>query len=293
MSMVFIYFLTTDYALGWGNKMHNKRESKPESIDSNLYEDLDDEEMEELVRQAQLDMFLEESNKKPTQATSRHFSKWIIWLIAIVMIINTFSFVLQTYSIPAIEFLKASAKLSKNEQVSSYKKSVVTILSGDSKGTGFSISSDGMILTNYHVIEGDHPITVIFPDDGRFTASVVHTDPAVDLALLATNGDNLPSLELAKQTSIVENEQVYFIGNPLRFHGIANEGKVIDYLKLHNWEDEVVMIKAPIYRGNSGSPIINQDGNVIGVIFATLKHDDYGKVGLFIPIDYYYRMLNN
>ena len=48
------------------------------------------------------------------------------------------------------------------------------------------------------------------------------------------------------------------------------------------------MIEAPVYRGNSGSPVLNHDGLVIGIVFATLNDDDYGKVGLFIPIDDYY-----
>ena len=47
------------------------------------------------------------------------------------------------------------------------------------------------------------------------------------------------------------------------------------------------MMKAPVYRGNSGSPVLNKDGKVIGVIFATLDHDEHGRVGLFVPIDEY------
>ena len=49
-----------------------------------------------------------------------------------------------------------------------------------------------------------------------------------------------------------------------------------------------MMIKAPVYRGNSGSPVLKHDGQVIGVVFATLEHETHGKVGLFIPIDTYY-----
>lgn len=273
--------------------MGNKQEDNIDIIDKDLYEDIDEEEMEELVRNAQRDMFLHESEDSVSKQTTRRFPKWVIWLITITLIIQTFSFVLQTYSIPAIDFLKTSAKLSQNEDIASFKKSVVTIMTDNSKGTGFSISSDGLILTNNHVISGKDSISVVFPDDGYFSATVVQTDPGVDLALLKIDGENLPYLKLSKQTTFTENESIFFIGNPLRFHGIANEGTIIDYLKLTNWKDEVVMIKAPVYQGNSGSPIINKQGNVIGVIFATIDHDEYGKVGLFIPIDYYYRMVTN
>lgn len=108
------------------------------------------------------------------------------------------------------------------------------------------------------------------------------------MAILETDEENLPHLTLADQTSFEPDEAISFIGNPLRFQGIANEGTIIDYTKLSDWDEKVVMIEAPVYRGNSGSPVINKDGEVIGVIFATLQHDEYGRVGLFIPIDYYY-----
>src|SRR5699024_7883430 len=92
----------------------------------------------------------------------------------------------------------------------------------------------------------------------------------------------------ADQFDLKEEEPIYFIGNPLKFTGIANQGKVLDYTKVSSKEKPVVMLDAPVYRGNSGSPVIDDTGNVIGVIFATLFHDEEGRVGLFIPIDYFH-----
>ena len=66
------------------------------------------------------------------------------------------------------------------------------------------------------------------------------------------------------------------------------EGNLIEEVQLKDWEQPVVTIDAPVYRGNSGSPVINQDGEVIGVIFATIDDDETGKVGLFVPIDYFH-----
>ena len=250
--------------------------------------DIDDEELQELVLEAQREALSKEGREKMDNKPKRPFPKWLFWLISIVMVVNTFIIVFEIYSIPAIDFLKTSAQLSTQEDISTYKKSVVVILTADSKGTGFSISSEGKILTNYHVVEGNDTVSVSFPEDGRFSANVVETYPTIDLAVLEVDGNNLPFLPLADQPAFVENEPIYFIGNPLRFTGIANEGTIIGEVLLKDWDEPVMMIKAPVYRGNSGSPVLKHDGQVIGVVFATLEHETHGKVGLFIPIDTYY-----
>ena len=124
---------------------------------------LDDEELQELVLEAQQEALYKEAQEKTNRKTKRPFPKWLFWLISIVMVFNTFAIIFEVYSIPAIEFLQTSSKLSKQENIATYKKSVVVIQSAESKGTGFSISSDGTILTNYHVIEGSDTVNVYFP----------------------------------------------------------------------------------------------------------------------------------
>ncbi|MBS4199860.1 trypsin-like peptidase domain-containing protein [Bacillus sp. FJAT-49732] len=262
-------------------------------VDSDLTEDIDDEEMYELVKEAQREALEKAARERETPQSKRMMPKWMFWLMATIFLFSSFSFFFEIYSIPAIEFLKTSTKLSVDRDIQLYKKSVVTIVTGDSKGTGFSISSDGKILTNFHVIDGNERVTVAFPDDGMFIADVVDIYPDVDLALLEINEENLPYLQLADRPNIVGDQRILFIGNPLRFQGIVNEGTIIDYIKLTDWEDEVVMIKAPVYRGNSGSPVLNEEGQVIGVVFATMKHEEYGKVGLIIPIQEFFAKKRN
>ncbi|MEK4484366.1 serine protease [Psychrobacillus sp. FSL H8-0484] len=263
-----------------------------ERRDIDMDEEIDDEELQQLVLEAQREALLNEPREKTGRTIKRPFPKWIFWLMAMVLFINTFAVIFQIYSIPAIEFIKTSARLSTQEDIALYKESVVVVLTEDGKGTGFSISSDGTILTNYHVIEGNGTVTVEFPEDGRFKANVVNTYPSVDLAVLKVEGEDFPFLELAEQTTYIEGDHISFIGNPLSFTGIANEGTIINYFQLSDWDVPVMMMKAPVYRGNSGSPVLNEKGQVIGVVFATLDHDEYGKVGLFIPIDEYNKQQN-
>lgn len=255
----------------------------------NKNEELTDEELQELVLEAQREALLEAAKGNTNQKPRRPFPKWIFWFIAFSMVLNAIAFLPEKFSIPAIKFLKTSIHLSKQENFQTYKKAVVVIAADDSRGTGFSISSDGIIVTNYHVIEGHDTVTVAFPDDGPLNANVVHTYPEIDIAILETDEEQLPSLPLADKMTPLPNEHVTFIGNPLRFQGIVNEGTIIDKTKLRTWDEHVVMMDAPVYRGNSGSPVLNDEGQVIGIVFATLHHDEHGKVGLFVPIDVFHR----
>ncbi|PIC65226.1 serine protease [Sporosarcina sp. P13] len=258
-----------------------------------LQEELDDEVLQELVLEAQREALEKAAAEKNIRRTYRPFPKWIFWIMAMTLAISTFSIMFQIYSIPAIEFLKTSSTLSKNLHIAEYKKSIVIVATGDSKGTGYSISDDGTILTNYHVIEGNKSVLVSFPKGERFTATVTKTFPSIDMAVINVNGEDLPHLTLADETHFYDHEPITIIGNPLSFSGIANQGNTIDYIQLPDWENPVVMIKAPVYRGNSGSPVINENGEVIGTIFATLDEKSHGKVGLFIPIDLYYDAMEN
>lgn len=249
-------------------------------MEDKLFEDLTEEEMHELVLQAQREALLQQREET---IPKKEIPKWFIWLLSTMLFISTFAGLFQVFSIPAIDFLISSASLSQQEDIAAYKKSVVVVVTENGKGTGFSVSSDGIILTNYHVVEENRSISVVFPDDGRYEATVKETFPSIDMAVLEIEDHELPSLQIDHTATMEKNDPITFIGNPLSFKGIANVGTILAPIKLSGWTDEVMMIKAPVYRGNSGSPVLNEEGKVIGIIFATMDHQEHGKVGLFIP----------
>lgn len=248
-------------------------------------EDLDEEEMYNLVMKAKIEA-LEKARMKEAEP-KRRLPKVLAILIAFLMTFYIISMFPKVISIPAIDFLQVSSRLSQDEQIAANKEAVVVIETNGSKGTGFAISEDGSLLTNYHVIEGYQSVTVAFLEAGLFEGEVVEEYPEIDLAVVKVIGENLPDLTLDENAPVEQGDDIRFIGNPLFFNGIANEGTVIGPLQLSSWDREVMMIEAPVYRGNSGSPVMNEEGNVIGVIFATLNHDEEGRVGLYVPISYF------
>jgi serine protease Do len=262
----------------------------------NEFEPISEEELIELVLEEQQKALEKEREERlagvQKQKKRSKPVRLFAWIMALMLAFSTFGVIFEIFSIPAIEFLKVSSRLSGQEDIQTYKQAVVEIKTNDGKGTGFAISEDGYIVTNDHVIEDALTLTVIFPDESLYKGEVIETYPEIDLAILKVDAEDLPYLSLAQSYSPTHNEEIYFIGNPLYFTGIANEGKVIDYKQLSDWEEEVLMLDAPVYRGNSGSPVINADGKVIGIVFATIKDQTYGRVGLFVPIDLLQEQLN-
>lgn len=158
------------------------------------------------------------------------------------------------------------------------------------QGSGFVLSSDGFILTNNHVVEGADNITVILADEREFKAKLVGTDPQSDVALVQIQGaGDLPVLPLGNSDTLEVGEWVIAIGNPFGLSQTVTAGVVSatgrSSVGINEYED-FIQTDAAINPGNSGGPLINIDGEVVGINSALYSQTGgYMGIGFAIPIN--------
>ncbi len=158
-----------------------------------------------------------------------------------------------------------------------------------SLGTGFIVDPKGLIVTNRHVIQGANLITVTLPDGRTYTAEVVAAASIVDLALLRIDPDvTLPAVALGDSARLRVGQKVIAIGNPLGLGGSVSEG-IVSALNRDLGStptDDYIQTDAAINHGNSGGPLFNEQGQVIGIdtAFETPGGSANGSVGLGFAI---------
>lgn len=156
------------------------------------------------------------------------------------------------------------------------------------QGSGFIIDPNGIILTNNHVVDGADEVTVHLTDKREFKAKVLGTDPKTDIAVIKIEGKDLPVVKLGKSENVNVGEWVAAIGAPFGLDNTVTAGIVS--AKSRNLPDEqfvpFIQTDVAVNPGNSGGPLFNMKGEVIGInsqIFSTSG----GFMGLSfaIPID--------
>jgi len=136
-------------------------------------------------------------------------------------------------------------------------------------GTGFFISPDGYILTNNHMVEKDKTtrVTVTTLAGDEYDAKIIGTDPGTDLALIKIDAKNVPFAELGDSSQVKVGEWVLAIGNPMGLDNTVTAG-IVSYkgrsIDTQSYQD-FIQTDAAINRGNSGGPLINMKGEVIGI----------------------------
>ncbi len=158
-------------------------------------------------------------------------------------------------------------------------------------GSGFILSEDGYILTNYHVIEyavqQNSPITVMTYDGTKYTATVVGTEQANDLAVLKIDATGLSPATFGSSESLRVGDAVYAVGNPLgelEFSMSSGHVSALDRVITTEESESINMfqIDAAVNPGNSGGPVYNSLGQVVGVV--TAKYSSTGVEGLGFAI---------
>ena len=162
-------------------------------------------------------------------------------------------------------------------------------------GSGFIISDDGYILTNYHVVEtayaNDLDVTVMLYDGTEYTASIVGFDSSNDVALLKIEATNLMPVNMGNSDAITMGETVYAVGNPLGELAYSmSTGTVSGLDRVIATEDapegiNMFQIDAAVNHGNSGGPVYNSLGEVIGIVTAKSGETDAEGLGFAIPIN--------
>ncbi len=157
-----------------------------------------------------------------------------------------------------------------------------------SLGSGFILSNDGLIVTNNHVIAGATEIVVVMHDDKEYPAEVVGTDERTDLAVLKIKATNLNAVQFGDANKLRVGDWVIAIGNPLGLGGTVTAGIVSARGRdIQNGPyDDFIQTDASINRGNSGGPLFNSEGRVIGINTAIFSQTG-GSIGIgfAIPIN--------
>ena len=162
-------------------------------------------------------------------------------------------------------------------------------------GTGFFITDQGYILTNNHVVEGTKEVNIILSDGTDQKATIVGTDIYSDIAVLKTDGDIPAVAKLGNSDVLQPGESVIVIGSPLgNFKNtvtvgvVSATGRSIDTGNGYQIED-LIQTDAAINHGNSGGPLVNLAGQVVGINTLVVRNTNSGDVaeglGFAIPVN--------
>ncbi len=157
------------------------------------------------------------------------------------------------------------------------------------QGSGFIVTEDGYILTNNHIVEKADKVLVKLKSGKEYTARVIGTDPNTDVAVIKIDAKNLPHLPLGDSSKLEVGQWVAAIGNPLGLQATLTVGVVgaIDRNNLGLTQvEDFIQTDAAINRGNSGGPLLNMDGEAVGINTAIATHTGgYMGIGFAIPIN--------
>ncbi|MEM6612048.1 MAG: HhoA/HhoB/HtrA family serine endopeptidase [Cyanobacteria bacterium P01_C01_bin.72] len=156
-------------------------------------------------------------------------------------------------------------------------------------GSGFIVSSDGLILTNAHVVEGSDKVKVTLKDGQVYEGEVMGTDSLTDVAVIKIEADALPAVTFADSDNLQAGEWAIAIGNPLGLDNtvtkgiVSGTGRTSAQVGVADKRVSFIQTDAAINPGNSGGPLLNARGEVIGINTAIIKNAQ--GLGFAIPVN--------
>src|SRR5215469_5663898 len=157
---------------------------------------------------------------------------------------------------------------------------------GKELGSGFIVSSNGEILTNNHVVSGSQQLEVMLPNQERYRGRILARDPPNDLALIKIEPKKgLHALPLGNSDGLQVGQKVLAIGQPLGLEGTLTTGIVSSLGRTISGENDrelegMIQTDAAINQGNSGGPLLDSSGNVIGINTAIYSQGTGGSIGI-------------
>jgi len=159
--------------------------------------------------------------------------------------------------------------MSLEDTIQSIKVSILKVQSNDGNGTGFIVSKQGHILTCAHVLVGDR-FQVITEHGDRRSVEVLGKDETCDLAILFDKSLTDPPLTFADPATITEGQTVYALGHPLGLDFTLSRGIISNRQRVRN-SISLLQTDVSLNPGNSGGPLVNEQGEVIGVASQTVE----------------------
>ena len=175
--------------------------------------------------------------------------------------------------------LSDESKSSLADLIESIQAGVVQITTSSGSASGFIITSDGLVVTNEHVVSGESNVGVWLTNGRRYGASVLERDATSDLALLKIDGGSFDAIAVGDPNTVRMGDEVLALGFPLADTIGTNLTVTRGIVSSTRMEDGVQLLQtdASLNPGNSGGPLVNRDGEVIGVNTSRIEETDSGR----------------
>ena len=155
---------------------------------------------------------------------------------------------------------------------------------GDRLGSGFFISRDGKIVTNYHLIKGARKVAVKLKNGSAFLPRrIVNLDPDKDIAVIAIETSSPTYFTMGNSNAVIVGQRVLTIGNPQGLESTVSDG-LVSSVRVNDLGMKVFQVSVPLSNGSSGGPLIDLNGEVIGITTASMA--DGQNLNFAVPINY-------